>query len=75
MAVQWQCPCCNEVAHESAALSCLLQCSGCANVFTRDETLCAVCDGPNPWARRDSIHFWCLGCGNTQTLYSHMVTA
>ena len=33
------------------------------------EALCTVCESPNPWARRDTLHFVCRECGNTQTFY------
>jgi len=43
-----------------------LSCRHCEKDFAQDETLCPVCDAPNPWARRDSIHYWCRECGTRQ---------
>jgi len=36
-----------------------VRCDHCLESFAEAETLCPVCDAPNPWAPRDSIHFWC----------------
>ena len=67
MAVCWRCPSCSEVSCEDDVnLSGPVSCDHCQRPFPQDETLCTVCDTPNPWARRDSIHFWCRECGTTQ---------
>ena len=52
-----------------------LACDHCERPFPPHETQCPVCDSLNPWARRDSVHFWCRECGNTQTFYSEPRTA
>lgn len=46
-------------------------CDHCNEPFPQQQTLCPVCDAPNPWARRDSLHFICRECGTTQAFYSH----
>jgi predicted amidophosphoribosyltransferase len=72
MAVCWRCPACNEVScEEDVNLAGPVSCDHCDRPFPQNETLCAVCDTPNPWARRDSIHFWCRTCGTTQMFLSH----
>jgi len=48
-----------------------LACDACGVSFEEPETLCPVCDAPNPWTPRDSIHFWCRTCGTTQRYLSH----
>ena len=45
-------------------------CDHCGRPFPPSETLCPVCDAPNPWSRRDSVHFLCRECGTTQTYFS-----
>lgn len=47
-----------------------LACDHCERPFQPQETQCPVCDAANPWARRDTLHFLCRECGNTQTFYS-----
>jgi hypothetical protein len=72
MAVCWRCPACSEVScEEDATLSGPVSCDHCQRPFPPNETLCTVCDTPNPWARRDSIHFLCRECGTTQTFFSY----
>ncbi len=44
-------------------------CDHCRWPFAQSETLCAVCDSPNPWTRRDSLHFLCRECGTTQSYF------
>jgi len=71
MAVCWRCPRCGEVSCEDDANAAgrPLACDHCERPFLPAETQCTVCDAPNPWSRRDSVHFWCRECGNTQTFY------
>ena len=42
-------------------------CDHCERPFVPQQTLCPVCDSPNPWARRDTLHYLCRECGTTQT--------
>jgi hypothetical protein len=72
MAVCWRCPNCNQISCEDDvnAAGRPLACDHCERPFLPQETQCPVCDGPNPWARRDTLHFQCRECGNTQTFYS-----
>jgi len=71
MAVCWRCPACSEVSCEEdvSATGRPVACDHCGRPFPPDETLCAVCDAPNPWARRGSLHFLCRECGTTQTYF------
>jgi RNase P subunit RPR2 len=46
-----------------------LACDHCERPFLPQETECTVCDAANPWVRRDTLHFLCRECGNTQTFY------
>ena len=73
MAVCWRCPRCSAVSCEddANAQGMPLACDACERAVLAHETLCIDCDAPNPWARRDSIHFWCRACGKAQTFYSH----
>lgn len=75
--VCWRCPGCSEVSCEDDVNSQgrPLACDHCERPFIPQETKCPVCDSLNPWARRDSVHFWCRECGNTQTFYSDSRTA
>jgi predicted amidophosphoribosyltransferase len=76
MAVCWRCPECSEVScEEDVNLIGPVSCDHCDRPFPQNETLCTVCDSPNPWARRDSIHFLCRECGTTQMFLSHRVSA
>jgi hypothetical protein len=47
-------------------------CAQCHTTSPASQTLCVVCDAPNPWRRRTSIHFGCMVCGTTQTWLSHV---
>ena len=71
MAVCWRCPACSEVSCEDdvSITGRPVACDHCGQPFAPNETLCAVCDAPNPWARRDSLHFLCRECGTTQTYF------
>ena len=73
MAVIWRCPGCGEAVGESDPTLSVshLVCHHCGEIYLQRETLCVVCDAPNPWSARDSLHFWCRVCGNTQTWLSH----
>jgi len=78
MAVQWRCPACHEVMLEMEMVDDhkqLLKCHRCDTSSSRQETLCPICDARNPWKHRDTLHFLCVECGNTQTWYSHLVPA
>ncbi len=70
MAVCWRCPSCQEVSCEieNAAAS-SLACDHCQQAVMPHEALCTVCESPNPWTRRDTLHFVCRECGNSQTFY------
>ena len=46
-----------------------LACDHCERAVLPNEALCAICDAPNPWSRRDSVHFICRECGEMQTFY------
>ena len=46
-----------------------LACDHCERPFLPHETQCPICDTANPWVRRDTLHFQCTECGNTQTFY------
>jgi hypothetical protein len=48
-----------------------LACDHCEVLSPPYDTLCPTCDTPNPWARRDTLHFWCRECGTTQMFLSH----
>ena len=75
MAVCWRCPSCNQVSCENdvnITTAHPVSCDHCERPFPQIETLCPVCDGPNPWARRDSVHFWCRQCGTMQMFLSHV---
>ena len=77
MAICWRCPLCTEVSCEDDvnAAGLPLACDHCERAFVPHETLCTVCDTPNPWARRDSVHYWCRECGSMQTFFSHVAVA
>ena len=72
MAVCWRCPGCNEVSCEDDATltGSPVDCDHCQLPFPQHETLCTVCDAPNPWARRDSVHFLCRECGTMQAFHT-----
>lgn len=71
MAVCWRCPSCNEIScEEDANRVGTVVCDHCSASLDEEETLCAVCDAPNPWKRRDSIHFLCIECGTMQRYLS-----
>lgn len=76
MAVCWRCPVCNGVSCEvdvnAAGLP--LACDHCERPLLPPETLCPVCDAPNPWSRRDSLHFLCRECGEVQTFHGRSLT-
>jgi len=78
MAVCWRCPSCKQVSCENdvnITTAHPVSCDHCERPFPQTETLCPVCDGPNPWARRDSVHFWCRQCGTMQMFLSHIAFA
>jgi hypothetical protein len=77
MAVCWRCPLCSEVSCEDDmnATGNPVACDHCERPFPANETLCTVCDAPNPWQRRDTLHFLCRECGTTQTFFSHLPMA
>jgi hypothetical protein len=77
MAICWKCPRCSEISCEEDvnAQGQPLSCDSCERVFLPSETECPVCHSPNPWARRDSVHYWCRTCGHTQMFHSHRATA
>jgi hypothetical protein len=72
MAVCWRCPKCSQVSCETDvnAAGLPLACDHCERALLPVETQCPVCDGLNPWKRRDSLHYMCRECGHTQTFYS-----
>lgn len=72
MAVCWRCPQCGEVSCEDDVnlSDSPVACDHCRQPFPQQQTLCTICDAPNPWARRDSIHFLCRECGTTQMFHS-----
>jgi predicted amidophosphoribosyltransferase len=71
MAVCWRCPLCNAISCEDDvnAAGQPVACDHCERALRPQETLCPVCDAPNPWVRRDSVHFWCRECGTTQSFH------
>jgi hypothetical protein len=77
MAVCWRCPSCSEISCEDDvnATGNPVACDSCQRPFPQQETLCTVCDAPNPWTRRDTLHFLCRECGTTQTYFSHLPMA
>ncbi len=77
MAILWRCPLCEETTEERDELcdATLVRCSACSTGFEIAETLCVICDAPNPWVRRSTIHRQCRSCGNTQMIYSHLRSA
>jgi hypothetical protein len=77
MAVCWRCPSCSEVSCEDDVhvTGNAVACDHCERPFTQQETLCTVCDTPNPWTRRDTLHFLCRECGTAQTYFSHLPMA
>lgn len=77
MAVCWRCPQCSEVSCEDDgnAAGNPVACDHCGRPFPQSETLCTVCDTPNPWSRRDSLRFICRECGTAQTFHSHLIAA
>ena len=74
MAVCWRCPQCSEISCEEDVnlTDSPVACDHCQQPFLQQQTLCTVCDAPNPFSRRDSIRFWCRECGTTQKFYSHV---
>ena len=72
MAVCWRCPdCLEDTCHtEYIDLRAPVWCVRCKAAVDCAEALCVVCDSPNPLNRRDTIHFTCSVCGNTQRLWS-----
>jgi predicted amidophosphoribosyltransferase len=50
-------------------------CDECERPFPQQETLCPVCDTPNPWSRSDTVHFLCRECGTKQTFYSTRIAS
>src|SRR3954447_9920299 len=77
MAVCWRCPSCSEVSCEDDVnvTGNPVACDHCERPFPQQETLCTVCDAPNPWTRRDTLHFLCRECGTAQTYFSHLPMA
>jgi hypothetical protein len=77
MAVCWRCPSCSEISCEDDvnATGNPVACDHCERPFPQQETLCTVCDTPNPWTRRDTLHFLCRECGTAQTYFSHLPMA
>jgi hypothetical protein len=77
MAVCWRCPDCDEVSCETEiqVAGQPLACDHCERAQIACQTRCVVCDSPNPWSRRDTIHFLCRCCGHVQTFYSHLASA
>jgi RNase P subunit RPR2 len=73
MAICWRCPDCGHVSCETEVESQgkALACDRCERPSIPENTQCIVCDAPNPWARRDSVHYFCRSCGHVQTYYSH----
>ena len=73
MAVCWRCPECQGISCEDDVnlRDAPVACDHCGRPYAQPQTLCPVCDAPNPWARRDSLHFWCRECGTMQTFHSH----
>ncbi len=74
MAVCWRCPSCGAISCEVDvnATGQPLSCDHCERMVLPPQTLCPICETPNPWRRRDSLHFICTECGNSQTYYSHL---
>jgi hypothetical protein len=70
MPVCWKCPSCNaETCHtDYIDPRRPVSCGVCDAEWNRTDVLCTVCETPNALMRRDSLHYWCLTCGNTQTL-------
>src|ERR1700753_3849926 len=52
MAVCWRCPLCGEISCEDDvhATGMPLACDNCERALLPHETLCTVCESPNPWA-------------------------
>ena len=72
MAVCWKCPSCeSETCHVNYIDPRKpVMCDSCLTEFNRTDVLCTVCEAPNALMRRDSLHYWCLTCGHTQSLWS-----
>lgn len=72
MAVCWKCPrCSSETCHtEYLDPRDPMICLSCTEPFNRTDVLCTICESPNALMRRDSVHYWCLECGHTQTLFT-----
>lgn len=76
MAIHWRCPLCEASTAERDDLDpSTVKCAGCQSWFRTDETLCVVCDAPNPWTRKTTLHRQCRSCGHTQMIYSHLRSA
>ena len=72
MSVCWKCPNCSEETCHTEYIDPRerVLCARCETAFERDQVLCIVCESPNALMRKDSVHYWCLECGHTQTLWS-----
>jgi hypothetical protein len=71
MAICWRCPECSQISCENdiTVVEPSVVCDHCSCTLRTAETLCAICDTPNPWSRRDSLHYLCRECGHLQTFY------
>jgi DNA-directed RNA polymerase subunit RPC12/RpoP len=75
--MKWNCPNCGETNSMSSPFDRTgeLRCVACAERIAATDALCPVCDAPNPWTPRDSVHYWCTVCGETQARWENLRTA
>jgi hypothetical protein len=68
----WKCPVCDTKVCDSEPISARepVMCDRCESRFARSDVLCVVCETRNTLVRRDTLHYWCVECGHTQTLWS-----
>lgn len=72
MAVRWRCPACGAATIEPDPLreNDHVQCAECRAEMPRSESLCCVCDSPDPWRARGTVHVQCQVCGTTQMIFA-----
>ena len=77
MAVRWRCPQCRTATIEPDPLreADHVQCGSCRQIVRRSDSLCYVCESPDPWHRQGTVHVRCLVCGTTQMIFAEIRAA